>query len=64
MSGPSGNQLVLFSLESWCFPRLRLEKTKVFPLGSDMKCTLSLLVVPRSPKQILSECSLKRQMLL
>ena len=24
MSGPSGNQLVLFSLESWCFPRLRL----------------------------------------
>ena len=20
MSGPSGNQLVLFSLESWCFP--------------------------------------------
>ena len=26
MSGPSGNQLVLFPLESWCFPRLRLGK--------------------------------------
>ena len=26
MSGPSGNQLVLFSLESWCFPRLRCGK--------------------------------------
>ena len=26
MSGPSGNQLVLFSLESRCFPRLRLGK--------------------------------------
>ena len=26
MSGPSGNQLVLFSLESWCFPQLRLGK--------------------------------------
>ena len=26
MSGSSGNQLVLFSLESWCFPRLRLGK--------------------------------------
>ena len=26
MSCPSGNQLVLFSLESWCFPRLRLGK--------------------------------------
>ena len=23
---PSGNQLVLFSLETWCFPRLRLGK--------------------------------------
>ena len=26
MSDPSGNHLVLFSLESWCFPRLRLGK--------------------------------------
>ena len=26
MSDPSGNQLVLFSLESWCFPRLCLGK--------------------------------------
>ena len=26
MPGPSGNQLVLFSLESWCLPRLRLGK--------------------------------------
>ena len=26
MPGPSGNQLVLFSLESWCLPRLRLRK--------------------------------------
>ena len=26
MSGPLGNQLVLFSLESWCFPRLHLRK--------------------------------------
>ena len=30
MSGPSGNQLVLFSLESWCFPRLRLGKHQDF----------------------------------
>ena len=26
MSDPLGNQSVLFSLESWCFPRLRLVK--------------------------------------
>ena len=26
MSGPEGNQLVLFSLESGCFPRLCLGK--------------------------------------
>ena len=26
MPGPSVNQLVLFSLECWCFPRLRLGK--------------------------------------
>ena len=39
MSGPLGNQLVLFSLESWCFPRHRLgkhqdsreDKTNCFP---------------------------------
>ena len=41
MSGPSGNQLVLFSLESWCFLRLclgkhqdsRSGKQKTVPLG-------------------------------
>ena len=41
MSGQSGNQLVLFCLESSCFPRLRLwkhqdsreNKTNCFPRG-------------------------------
>ena len=51
MSDPSGNQLVLFSLESCCFPRLRLgkhqdsreNKTNWFPEGSDIKCFVTFL---------------------
>ena len=35
MSGPSGNQLVLFSLESWCVPQ-DLQETKLFPSGSNI----------------------------
>ena len=46
MSGSSGNQLVLFSRESWCFPRRsrgkhqdsRENKTNWFPKGPDIKC--------------------------
>jgi len=49
MSGPSGNKLVLFSLESWCFPWLCLGKhvselsgkeNQPFPLGPYIKCIL------------------------
>ena len=39
MPGPSGNQLVLFSLESWCLPRLRLGNIRT--LG-ETKLTVSL----------------------
>ena len=53
MSGPSGNQLVLFSLESWCFPRLRLgkhqdsreNKTNCFPRD----LTLNVYYSPPDP---------------
>ena len=61
MSGPWANQIVLFSLESRCFPRLRLGKhqdsqeNQLFPSGSDIKCIIvrdsepiRLLESPRS----------------
>ena len=39
MSSPSGNKLVWFSLESWCFPWLCLGKTKlIVPPRSHIKC--------------------------
>ena len=53
MQGPSGNQLVLFSFESWCFPRLRLRKlqdsqenkTNCFPRD----LTLSVYFISKAP---------------
>ena len=55
MSGPSGNQLVLFSLESSCFPRLRLgkyqdsweNKTNCFP--RDLTLSIYCPMVVRYP---------------
>ena len=49
--GSWGKQLVLFSRESWCFPRLRLgkhqdsreNKTNWFPEGPDIKCFVIFL---------------------
>ena len=38
-----GKQLVLFSRESWCFPRRRENKTNWFPEGSDIKCFVIFL---------------------
>ena len=49
MYGPSGNSLVLFSFESWCFPRLRLGRHQtglsgkqnwLFPSGPYIKCII------------------------
>ena len=52
MSGPSGNQLVSFSRESWCFLRRsrgkhhdsREKKTNWFPEGPDIKYFVVFLV--------------------
>ena len=51
MSGPWGNQLALFSLESSRFPRqISGKENKLFPLASDIE---GIIVQDREPIRLL-----------